>query len=74
MTAHLIRFLVALLALSAATVGQAQSNDWYVAPSLVWTDDDEYRAVDDAVGGQIAVGRDMTEHLSLEGLLGYTAF
>jgi len=62
------------LALSFATATQAQSGDWYVAPSIVFTNDDADRALDDSFsGGQISVGRNMTDTLSLEGLLGYSS-
>ena len=50
----------------------ADEGDWYVAPSIVYTDDDGDRLIDDSVaGGQIQVGRAMSEHFLLEGLLGY---
>ena len=75
MTSSPIRLTMSVLALLSASAANGQSDDWYVAPSVVWTNDDGYRAVDDAVGGgQIAAGRDMTEHLSFEGLLGYSVF
>jgi len=51
---------------------QADEGDWYVAPSVVYTDDDGDRLIDDSVaGGQIQVGREMSERFLLEGLLGY---
>jgi OOP family OmpA-OmpF porin len=73
MTSKTLRIALFVLALSYSTLAQAQVGNWYVAPSIVWADDDRDRAVGDSVAGaQIVVGRDMTEHLSLEGLLGYT--
>ena len=74
MTSFPIRLALAGLALSFATTATGQSGDWNVTPSLIWNDDGEYRAIDDSVSGvQVNVGRTMTEHLSLEGLLGYSS-
>ncbi len=65
-TATLALFLVAFLA------AQAEEGDWYVAPSIAYTDDDPDRKIDDSFSGaQLQVGREMSEHLSLEGLFGY---
>jgi len=51
---------------------QADEGDWYISPSIVYTDDDGDRLIDDSVsGGQIQVGKEMSERFSLEGLLGY---
>lgn len=51
---------------------QADKGDWYVSPSVAYFDDDGDRLIDDGVaGGQIQVGREMSRHFSLEGLLGY---
>lgn len=74
MTSFPKRLTLTGLALSFfATTAFAQSGDWHVAPSLIWNDDDAYRAIDDSVSGiQFNVGRTMTEHLTLEGLLGYS--
>jgi OOP family OmpA-OmpF porin len=50
----------------------AEKGEWYIAPSVAYTDDDGDRKIDDSVGGiQFQVGRSMSEHFSLEGLLGY---
>ena len=50
----------------------AEEGDWYVAPSISYTDDDGDRKIDDSLGGlQLQVGREMGPRLSLEGLLGY---
>ena len=67
------RLTVIVLALSIATAAQGQVGDWYVAPSIIFNNDAAYRAVDDSLSGaQVTVGRNMSEHLSLEGLLGYS--
>jgi OmpA-OmpF porin, OOP family len=74
MPAFTIRFTVIMLTLSLAAVAEAQMGDWYVAPSIVFTNDDSDRNIDDSLSGaQISVGRNMTQHISLEGLLGYSA-
>jgi len=63
-------FVISLFNVSTA---YGQTADWYIAPAIVHTDDDGDRNIDDSpAGGQIAVGRVMTEHLSLEGALGYS--
>ena len=62
----LAAFLVASLAV------QAEEGDWYVSPSIGYTDDDPDRKIDASISGaQIQVGREMSERLSLEGLFGY---
>lgn len=62
--------LAGLLFVSLAA--QADEGDWYVSPSIAYTDDDGDRLIDDSVaGGQIQVGREMSERFLLEGLLGY---
>lgn len=51
---------------------QADEGDWYISPSIAYSDDDGDRKIDDSVaGGQIQVGREMSERFLLEGLLGY---
>jgi len=51
---------------------QADEGDWYISPSIAYFDDDGDRLIDDSVaGGQIQVGKEMSERFSLEGLLGY---
>ena len=66
------RIAIAALALSFVTAAHAQSGDWYIAGSIAYVDDDPDRAVADAVAGfQIHAGRDLTEHLSFEGMFGY---
>ena len=65
-TATLAAFLVANVA------AQAEEGEWYVSPSIGYTDDDPDRRIDDSFSGaQIQVGRGMGRHLALEGLLGY---
>jgi OOP family OmpA-OmpF porin len=74
MTALPTRIAILILALSFVTSAQAQFDEWYIAPAIVHTDDDGDRNIDDSVAGmQIAVGRDITEKLSFEGLLGYSS-
>ena len=74
MTTFPIRLTIIVFALFFTTVAQAQSDSWYVAPSIVHNNDDADRALDDSFsGGQISIGRNMTEYLSLEGLLGYSS-
>jgi len=72
MKTFVTRIAIAALALSFATAVQAQTGDWYAAGSIIYADDDPDRAVADAVAGfSLNIGRIMSEHLSLEGSLGY---
>lgn len=58
--------------LSSSLLTHAEEGEWYVAPSIAYTDDDGDRLIDDAFSGvQFQAGREMSEHLWLEGLLGY---
>lgn len=58
--------------LLVSLAAQADDGDWYISPSIVYTDDDGDRLIDDSVaGGQIQVGKEMSERFWLEGLLGY---
>ena len=67
------RLAIIVFALSFTTLAQGQVGDWYVTPSLIFNNDAAYRAVDDSFSGfQVSVGRNMSEHVSLEGLLGYS--
>ena len=51
----------------AATLAQ----DNYIVPAVVYTDDDADRMVDDEVsGGQISVGRYLSDRIAIEALLG----
>ena len=73
MTAFPMRLTIIAVALSFATMAQGQSDDWYVAPAIVFTDDDGDRNIDDSLaGGQISVGRNFSTFTSLELLLGYS--
>ena len=61
-----------LLVLPVVSVAQGQWDDWYVAPTIIYYDDDGDRKIDDSLaGGQIAFGRTLTEHLSAEVMLSY---
>ena len=56
----------------ASFAAMADEGDWYIAPSIVYSDDDGDRLIDDALGGiQLQVGREMSKRWSLEGLLMY---
>jgi hypothetical protein len=56
----------------APLAAQAEEGEWYVSPSIAYTDDDPDRKIDDSFsGGQVQVGREMGKHLWLEGLFGY---
>jgi OOP family OmpA-OmpF porin len=68
-----LHLLTIFLLIIATSVARADVGDWYVAPALVYTDDDGSRLLDDSVaGGQVSVGREMSEHFWLEGLIGYS--
>jgi OOP family OmpA-OmpF porin len=69
-----IRLTLILLVVAFSAAAQGQEDDWYVVPSIIWFDDDSDRALDDSFpGAQVTVGRNLTEYLSLEGLLGYSS-
>jgi OOP family OmpA-OmpF porin len=69
---RLLRLLFIATLLPASLAAQADTGDWYVAPSIVYFDDDPDRKIDDGVSGfQIQIGREMSEYFLLEGLLGY---
>ncbi len=71
MTKIFMRLAATALTMAFVASAQAQTDDWYVAGSAVYTNDDGSRNIDDSVAGvQINVGRDLTEHLSLEGHFG----
>lgn len=62
--------LTVFLLVSFPTI--AEEGDWYVAPSIFYTDDDGDRLIDDSLGGlQLQIGREMSPRFWLEGLLGY---
>ena len=67
---YLLAIPVFLLPLSAAG---AEPGDWYLGGSVVYTDDDAARQIDDGVGGgQISVGRYFSDVVVLEGRLAYS--
>ena len=62
---------ILVLALSSVPFAHAQGGG-YVAPSIIYTDDDPDRRADAGVNGlQVAFGRKIHDHLDLEGLFGY---
>ena len=63
--------ILALLPLPATAV--AGPDDWYLGGAIVYTDDDPDRGLDDVVGGgQVNVGRRLTDVFALEGRFGYS--
>lgn len=57
----------ALMLALASPVFADDVGDWYVAPGAVHFDDDPDRAVDDGfAGGQIAIGKAISEHFNME--------
>ena len=76
MTPNAMNRLSKLITLAAMLLtpfaAMADEGDWYLAVSTMYFDDDGDRLIDDTFGGlQLQVGREMTQHFSLEGLLGY---
>jgi OOP family OmpA-OmpF porin len=72
MKEYLFRLIGIFLVLTMASAAMAQSQDWYVAPSITYYDDDGDRKLNDSLaGGQITFGRTLTEHLSAEAVFGY---
>lgn len=52
----------------------ANAGEWYVTPSIVYTNDDPDRLADDGLnGGQIAVGWKMSDRWYFEGMTGYSS-
>jgi len=69
---RLLKLLTLGTFLSSSLLVQAEEGEWYVAPSIAYTDDDGDRLIDDTFSGvQFQAGREMSEHFWLEGLLGY---
>jgi OmpA-OmpF porin, OOP family len=69
---RLLKPLTLGLFFSASLFAHAEEGEWYVAPSIVYTDDDGDRLIDDSFsGGQVQAGKEVGEHLWLEGLIGY---
>jgi len=68
-----LNLLIILSLLATVPVAGAEVGDWYVTPSIVYTDDDGDRLIDDSIaGGQLNIGRVMSEHFWLEGMAGYS--
>jgi len=69
-TLYLIVIVMLLAPLPRAS---ADPGDWYIAPVIVYTDDDGKRNIDDSVaGGAIGVGRELSRNFALEGMFGYS--
>ena len=67
------RLITIILAMSLTSVAQGQSDDWYISGSLVYTNDDPDRRIDDSLGGaEFAVGWNFSDHFTVEGALGYS--
>jgi OOP family OmpA-OmpF porin len=67
------RLVLSICAIAIPAAAIAEADSWYVAPAIVHTDDDGARFIDDGVAGaQVSVGRGLSDHLSIEGLLGYS--
>ena len=67
------RLITILLAMSLTSVAHGQSDDWYMSGSLVYTNDDPDRRIDDSLGGaEFALGWNFSDHLTVEGALGYS--
>ena len=70
---YLFRLTYIALAVFLVPTAYGQNSDWYVAPAVVFTNDDGDRNIDDSVaGGQLSFGRAFTESTSIEGLFGYS--
>lgn len=65
---------IVLLGICCAAVTAANAGEWYVAPSIVYTNDDKDRLADDGInGGQIAVGYKLNDRWYFEGMTGYSS-
>ena len=68
----LLKLTIISALLLASFTAHAEKGEWHVTPSVAYTDDDGDRRIDDSVAGvQVQVGKSISEHFSLEGLLGY---
>ena len=68
-----VRLITIVLFICWAADSYGQSEEWYVSGSLIYNNDDADRAIDDSLSGiQFNAGKNLTEHLSLEGMLGYS--
>ena len=73
MNKFLTRLTIPALALLMAAPACAQWGEWYVAPSVVYNDDDPDRRYDDSLSGlELAVGRDFADWVSFEGRFAYS--
>ena len=69
---RLFKVLALVTFLATSLAAQAEEGGWYVAPSVVYFDDDPDRKIDASVSGlQVQFGKEMSRRLALEGLLGY---
>jgi OOP family OmpA-OmpF porin len=69
----ILYFLAILLLISPLPKAWAQIGDWYIAPVVVYTDDDGQRNIDDSLaGGAIGVGRRLSRNFAVEGMFGYS--
>ncbi len=69
----LFRLTCLVLAVFLAPTVYGQNSDWTMTLAAVYTDDDSDRKLDDSVAGaQFSIGRAITEHTSVEALLGYS--
>jgi OOP family OmpA-OmpF porin len=66
-------FLTILLLAAPVSKTLAEPGDWYIAPQIVFTDDDGERLLDDQIGGgQIAGGYEINDVFFVEGHIGYS--
>ena len=69
----ILYFLSIPLLLAPLAAAVADPGDWYLGGSIVYTDDDLDRRLDDVIGGgQFSVGRRLTDVFALEGRIGYS--
>jgi len=62
-----------MLGILCGAATTANAGEMYFTPAVVYADDDQYRQVDDMVGGgQVSFGWVLTDRVSLEGLGGYS--
>lgn len=69
---RLAQIFALALVLTTSLMAHAEEGEWYLAPSVVYFDDDPDRRIDDSFAGlQAQFGKEVSRHLALEGLLGY---
>ena len=67
------RFSTLLILTLTASAAWGDAGEWFVMPSVVYTDDDGKRLIDDSLaGGQLNFGHELTDHFALEGVLGFS--